>query len=599
MSSAAPIAHDPPGPASPPRWLLIGLGLAGVAAGAGGTVLLLTSDVADGGTAFAVLALVITWSFIGAGLRAWQHRPESRTGALMVAVGFAWVANSLLLVDVPSVFVVGFLVSNVWIVLLFQLLLTFPEGRLRDRGERLLAGAAWTAGVALQLPLLLFLSTPDPDLCERCAANPILVADSPVTADLVFALQALVAVPALVGLLVHLVRRWRRATPAQRGAFVPVLWAGGVTIALVAAQLTVQAAGLPGGVTDTIFVLGLPFFAAVPFAFMIGVLRTHLSREAAVSGLLERLRELPVRGGDLAELLADALGDPSLELAYWLPSEGRYVDASGQALEVPDDGSGRFLSTVEREGRPVGALICDPALADQPRLVDAVGAAATLALENERLEAELRARVEELHASRARIVAAGYEERRRVERDLHDGAQQRLLALSMTLRLARGKLGSEPTLSGELLDEAMRELSEATGELRELARGIHPAVLTDRGLAAALGGLAGRSPVPVEVLETPAERLPAAIEAATYFVIAEALANVARYSRAVSATVRVARENGMVDVEVHDDGVGGANPNAGTGLRGLGDRVAALDGRLTVDSPSGEGTSVRARFPLQ
>jgi signal transduction histidine kinase len=597
MQDNRPMPVTEPIAAGPPRWLLVGLGIAGLLAGAGAAALLLTSDATDGGVPFAALAVVIAWAFIGTGLRAWQRRPESRIGALMVAVGFAWMANALVVVDVPGVFIVGALVSNVWIVLLFLLLLTFPSGRLRGGYERLLAGAAWLSGLVLQLPPLLFLATPDPDRCEKCPANPILIADNATASDILFALQVLIAVPTLVGLLVLLVRRWRGATPAQRGAFAPVLWAGGVTLGLIALQLITQVSQVSRDIPNALFVLVLPFFAAVPFAFMIGLLRTHLSREAAVTGLLERLREPPVHGGALRQLLADALGDPSLELAYWLPSESRYVDPSGKALDVPGPGSHRFVREVERDGRPIGALICDPALADQTPLVDAVGAAATLALENERLEAELRARVAELHSSRARIVAAGYEERRQVERDLHDGAQQRLMALNMNLRLARGKIDSDPALAGELLDEAMKELSEATSELRELARGIHPAVLSDRGLAAALSGLAGRSPVPVEIVETPAERLPAPVESTTYFVIAEALTNVARYSQAGNATVRVARENGVVEIEVSDDGVGGANPAAGTGLRGLGDRVAALDGAFKVSSPAGEGTTVRASIP--
>jgi len=544
-----------------------------------------------------VFAVVIAWAFIGTGLRAWHRRPESRIGALMVGVGFAWVANALVVVDVPAVFIVGALISNVWTVLLFLLLLTFPSGRLHGTYERLLAAAAWVSGVALQLPTLLFLATPDPDRCENCAANPILIADNPTASNILFGVQALVAVPTMVGLLVLLVRRWRGASPAQRGAFTPVLWAGGVTLGLLSLQILTQVSHVSKDVTDMLFVLILPFFAAVPFAFMFGLLRTHLSRGAAVSGLLERLRDLSVHGGALQDLLADALGDPSLELAYWLPSESRYIDPSGKPLEVPGPGSRRFVREVERDGRPIGALICDPALANQTGLVDAVGAAAALALENERLEAELRARVEELHSSRARIVAAGFEERRQVERDLHDGAQQRLMALNMNLRLARGKVDTDPALAGELLDAAMQELSEATSELRELARGIHPAVLSDRGLAAALSGLAGRSPVPVEIVETPAERLPAPVESTAYFVIAEALTNVARYSQAGNATVRVARENGVVEVEVSDDGIGGANPAAGTGLRGLSDRVAALDGDFRVKSLAGEGTTVRASIP--
>jgi signal transduction histidine kinase len=502
-----PGMSDPRGAAvsRPSRLTLAGLALAGFVAGAGAVALLLTSDVDDGGVAFAVLAVVITWAFIGTGLRAWQQRPESRVGALMVAVGFAWPLNALLLVDVPGVFVIGALANNVWVVLLFQLLLTFPEGRMRGREEWWLLGGAWLAGVGLQAARLLFLRTPDPEFCEKCATNPLLIVDSPTAVDVLFALQVLVGVPALAGLLVLLVRRWRGGTTAERSAFTPVVWAGGATMGLIGVQLVTQLANAPEAVSDAIFLLGLPFFAAVPFAFMAGVLRSRIGRAEELSS--------------------------------------------------------------------------------------------TLSAENEQLTAELRAKVEELRSSRARIVAAGYEERRRVERDLHDGAQQRLMAVNMGLRLARGKLDGEPELAGELLDEAMAELSEASAELRELARGIHPAVLTDRGLAAALSGLAGRSQVPVEIVETPAERLPGPIESATYFVIAEALTNVARYSEAGAATVRVARENGAVEVEVRDDGVGGANPAAGTGLRGLGDRVAALDGELTVDSPDGEGTTVRARIP--
>jgi signal transduction histidine kinase len=222
-----------------------------------------------------------------------------------------------------------------------------------------------------------------------------------------------------------------------------------------------------------------------------------------------------------------------------------------------------------------------------------------LSAENEQLNAELEAKVAELRASRARIVEAGYAERRRVERDLHDGAQQRLMALTMNLRLARSKLEQDPAATGELLDEAMAELAAATAELRELARGIHPVVLSDRGLAAALGGLAERSPIPVEIVETPSERLPAPVESATYFVVAEALTNVARYAEADGASVRVGRENGVVAIEVRDDGVGGADPSAGTGLRGLEDRVAALDGSFGVRSAPGSGTTVEATIPCE
>ncbi len=213
-------------------------------------------------------------------------------------------------------------------------------------------------------------------------------------------------------------------------------------------------------------------------------------------------------------------------------------------------------------------------------------------------DVELRARVEAVQTSRARLVEAADAERRRIERDLHDGAQQRIVTLSLNLGLARARLSNDPEGAAGLIDEARAEAGRALAELRELARGIHPAVLTDHGLGAALSGLAARSPVPVETLEVPSERLPAAVESTAYFVVSEALANVAKYARASRATVRVARGPERLIVEVADDGVGGADPGAGTGLRGLNDRVEALDGRLKVLSPAGGGTLVRAELPL-
>ncbi len=581
----------------PSRLLLLGVALAGVAAGVAGMFLLANSDTSDGGPVFMAVALVITWSFIGTGLVAWRHRPGSRIGALMVAVGFAWMLNALTSSGEPAVFITGVILSNLWILLLFQLLLTFPGGRLQSPTERLLLAGAWISGLALQIPPLLFERLPNPDVCDGCPENPLLISDDPGLADLLFNLQALVAVPAVVGLLVLLVLRWRGAPKAQRGAFAPVLWAGGITLALLVLQLASLVAQLEDEIADSIFLLLLLPFLAVPFAFLAGLLRTHLSREVAVTRLLEGLRVLPPRGGALRDLLADALGDPSLQLGYWLPSESRYVDQTGNPVDLELAAEGRFAAVVEREGRRVGILLCDPALADQPRLVDTVGAAAALALENERLEAALRARVEELRASRARIVHAADTERRRLERDLHDGAQQRLVSLALNLRLIRNQIRTSPEGAEELLDETMADLEQATTELRELARGIHPAVLSDRGLRAAVHALAGRSAVPVELGELPAERLPADVEAAAYYVIAEGLTNVTRYAAAGSAVVSVARDNGQLAVEVRDDGRGGADPTRGSGLRGLADRVAALDGEFEVESPIGAGTKLTARIP--
>jgi signal transduction histidine kinase len=253
---------------------------------------------------------------------------------------------------------------------------------------------------------------------------------------------------------------------------------------------------------------------------------------------------------------------------------------------------------VELHGRGIGALVHDQAPIEQPQPAPTAGAATALALENQRLAAELLARIEELSTACARLIEAGDAERRRLERDLHDGAQSRLVALALALKLRLARTQLEPgSRAAILLEESSAELQASLDELRALARGIHPAVLTQRGLAAALRALADRAPGPVEIEGVPPERLPPAIETAVYFVVAEALTNVAKYADARSATVTLTRAAGELAVEVADDGVGGADAASGTGLRGLTDRVGALGGRLELESPSGGGTRVRARIP--
>ena len=247
-----------------------------------------------------------------------------------------------------------------------------------------------------------------------------------------------------------------------------------------------------------------------------------------------------------------------------------------------------------------GAILHDAELAEGARLVRSVGAPAptALTLENERLDAELRAHVDELRASRARIIHRGL---RRTPAAQAGPPRRRTAAVDgardQSAPRARPRVTSDTQEAAALLDASLEELNQATRELRELARGIHPAVLTDRGLDAALNGLAGRSPVPVELVQTLDERLPSSVESAVYFVVAEALTNVARYAKAQTVRVTVARSNGHVHVQVSDDGIGGADPAHGSGLRGLSDRVAALDGRLDLTSDGGDGTTVRARIP--
>jgi signal transduction histidine kinase len=275
----------------------------------------------------------------------------------------------------------------------------------------------------------------------------------------------------------------------------------------------------------------------------------------------------------------------------------RLVRSDGDSsADRPAAGSGRTISELRPQHRPGAALARDSSLED-PELERGVRAAAALAQENERLDAELRARVKEVRASRARIVEAGLAERRRLERDLHDGAQQRLVSLVLGLRMIEKRLDEDPAGARRLLEMAGSELEAALRELRDVARGTHPAALSERGLDAALETLASRTPLPVELEATIAERLPEPVELTLYFVVSEALTNVAKHAHASQANVRAGRHNGRVVVEVSDDGVGGADPARGSGLSGLADRLSALDGKLEVRSERGQGTVLRAEIP--
>lgn len=582
------------------RWALVGLGLAGLAAGTAAVALVEASDHLDSvQTEGVVFTPLIGWAFIGTGLFAWGRRPENRLGALMTAVGFVWFGSTLIASDSPTLFVIGGMVNAVPYALFLHLLVAFPSGRLQTRWERFLVGLAYFDTTVMVLLSNLFLDTRDPDVCTGCPTNPLMIADNPTVSGIIVGVQALIGIFGLTAVAILLVRRWRSASTANRRALAPVLLAGTLAALFLGLSLIGDIADVPDGTAeDLIDVLAAASMAAVPFGFLFGLLRSRLSRADAVSQLIGRLGEVD-RREDLRDALATALGDPSLFLAFWVPDLERYVDADGRPVELPARSGPTACTPVVHDGRPVAMICHDPELLAQSELVEAVGAAAALALENQRLNAELRAHVEELRASRARIVEAADEERRRLERDLHDGAQQRLVSLALNLRLARGKLDSgDPKAARELIDQTAEELGDATTELRELARGLHPAVLSDRGLRPALEALAGRAPVPVDLeLDGATDRLPVSVETASYFVVAEALTNMARYSDASLARVSIQRDNGTVEVEVVDDGVGGADATTGSGLRGLADRVAALDGRLEVVSPQGGGTTVRAVIP--
>jgi signal transduction histidine kinase len=450
-------------------------------------------------------------------------------------------------------------------------------------------------GFAIVLSLIILATfAPRAGGCARCGWEPAIFPSStgvPIReAVLVGQRSGFVLVPLF---LAAVWLRWRRATRAERRDLAP-LWVAACIIAL--ADLTASFTS-PFETSDPFAHLMSQLQSvlqiSLPIVFLWGLLSTRLARSAVGDLVIELQRRLPP--GELRASLARTLGDPSLDLLYALDGGQGWVGADGRPQSLPGSGQqARTVTVVEHAGHPLAALIHDPAL-DQG-LVRAAAAAAGMTIENERLQAQVRAQLEEVLASRQRIVEAGDRERRRVERNLHDGAQQRLVTLALSLAMLRDRDGADPSTAAALA-AAAAELKRAIEELRELARGIHPGILTEEGLPAAVEALADRSSFPVRVRADFDGRLPEPIEAIGYFVVAESLANVAKHASASGARVALSRRNGHLRVEVADDGVGGADASRGSGLRGLEDRVCAVRGSFRVETAPGGGTRVLAEIP--
>jgi signal transduction histidine kinase len=521
-------------------------------------------------------------SFAACGLIAWRRRPDSAVGPMLTIAGFGVLLSAILgQVDSSLAFTLVLLFGELWIALYAALILSFVTGgRLTTKIDVLLVEAFVFGLFVMQFAAMLFL----PD--ERNLL--LLWPDAAIANALVKVQWGLLAVAAL-GVAAVTAHRWRVASRPRRRALLPSL-GGSLSGVLYAANLTTLILGSPSVALMTALNAAL---LTVPAALLWGLLQSRLAR----SGLADLFRELgALRGVRLETGLAKVLGDPALVLAYRVPGEHSYLDGRGQPVELPAPGDDRAAAAVERDGRELGVLIHDTSLDDDPELVGAVAAAAAIALDDARLQTESEDRLAELRASRERIVAAGDAERRRLERNLHDGAQQRLVSVALQLRMIQTRIKTDPELAVRLAKSAGEELSKSLEELRELARGIHPSVL-NHGLKAALTSLAARSGVPTTVSFHATERLPESVELAGYFVACEALANVAKYAHATNASVSVSRRNGLAVVEIADDGIGGADETAGTGLQGLADRVAALDGTLRILSPAGVGTVVTAELP--
>jgi signal transduction histidine kinase len=450
--------------------------VAAAVCGAVTVVLLLSTDHLDNQVVWAAFGPAVGWSFIGTGLYAQRRRPDSRAGTLMVLMGFAWFGNAIGASNWAWLYTIGLITGGLWGGVFLHLVVTFPSGRLAPGLDRAIVITGYLAFTVANVPAVLFAERDDLG-CPECPSNLLMIERDETLATIFFALQAVLYAALFLVVLVRLAQRWRHTPLLERLQLTPVYASGLLTFLLV----TIAVSG--GG--DSVIWPAFVATALLPFAFLGGLLRSHVAR----------------------------------------------------------------------------------------------------------LDAELR-------ASRLRLVEAGDTERRRLERNLHDGAQARLVALAMQLGHARRTADTDPAKVPELLDDALGELRTSLAELRELAQGIHPAVLSEKGLDAALYALAARAPLPV-TLDTDSDgRLPEAVEIAAYYAVSEALTNVAKYARATHADVEVRRDDGTLRVAVTDDGVGGADAGRGSGLRGLEDRLAALDGTLSVDSPPGQGTRLRVEIPV-
>ncbi len=541
-------------------------------------------SLAGGSLAAELAGLLAGWSLIGAGLAAWARRPTSRFGPLVVAAGLVWFLAGWNNpgIGVALAFTAGLLSHAACPALVGHAALVYPDGGLRSRMERVAVTIAYGGAVLALgiLPALFF----DPAVtgCGQCPANLLGAVDD------AEAFRALNRVGVWLGLswtlLLVALAGWRLlgSTAARRRMTAPVLVPAAVYLTLVAwdFQHALDRGFLGNDAVDRRLWLGQ---AAALVALALGVswewVRGRRTR-SALARLVVELAASPPPGG-LGAILADTLDDSSLQLLYPLPDGGR-VDARGRPAQPRQE---QAVTPLLRGGRTVALLAHRPGLLDDPGLVDEIAATARLALENERLQAQVRAQLEDLRASRTRIVEQGDAERRRLERNLHDGAQQRLVSFALSLRLAR--LGCETETDAAALEQAEAEVRQALAELRGLAHGLYPAALTEEGLGAALEALAEQASSPLALGPLPRERFDPKVEAAAYFVVAEIL----KRSRPGRAAVDAAREDGRLVLKIV------TNQQPPQELTDLEDRVGALDGRLLVQAAPGGGTRIRAELP--
>lgn len=566
-------------------WMVRSLGKALALLGAG--MLVLTGLVAmgyveAGQSRERILLRVVAGaaSYTAAGLLAWWRRPSNSLGPLMVLGGVAWLFSGLTVVKGPVLASVGVISQLAPFAVLVHLLVAFPSGRLRSRIARWDVLAAYVVCLVLHAPTYLWAPPSRPDVTAlHLADRPGLVTAGMVAQTVGGSLMMLVTAAILAA-------RFRRSSPRQRRTLGPVYAYG------ILAVLAIPVLPALRGLSREIFPLAaLVLLIGAPIVFAGAILLGGFARAGQVHELQAWLDRTVDTGRALTAALAGSLGDPSVQLGYWVPERGSYLGPDGTPMARPQPGSGRGTATIRVGDRTVGVIEYDSTLIGDPEPVWAAARVVGYAVDRQRLTAALAAHQQQLRLSRQRIVEAGDRERRRIAQNLHDGLQAELVLLAIEAQdLADTYESDEATQLRERIDRA-------AASTRELVYQVMPAPLLERGLGAALEDLVDRVPVPTRLHLALTTELSAAVQSTAYFIIAEAISNAVKHSGAGRITVRVTQRDARLTIRVDDDGTGGAHPHGGFGLTGIADRVEVLTGTLTIDSPAGGGTHLRVELP--
>jgi len=592
----------------PTRYRITAIGSAGVGLAAVAIWLTMASDnVSAAPLAASGIRSMLIIAPIAVGLYAWSRRPASRFAWVLMVWGFAFFPVTINASTDPVLYTAATIYVALPFAFIFSvhLVLSYPTGLLETRAARSIAvgsigvGAAWIAAMLFteNPPTLDFLI----QCGENCPENLLFVADEPGAAEVLAAVARMGTALVTLAIAATFVYRLYHASRSMRRTLLPVAAVYIVTTVAATVLRVAENANVDANTLNRFAIAVGITRVAVPFGILAGMIAGQMFVGTALARLLRVLARHP-GPSELERALAEALDDESLTIGYWLPDREIFVNGVGRPIEVSDLDSSRVLTEVKQGPTPVAAIMHDIALDDHPGMVEAAASASLLAFENTRLEAELRASIVELRSSQERIVTAADAERRRIERDLHDGVQTRLIAIRINLELLRGDDGTNPLTTTERFADLTEDLDGASDDLRRLARGIYPPVLRDRGLGDALQTVALHAPLPTQIESRSIVRYAAEVESAAYFCCLEALQNIGKHAGdGAVATVQIWDGEDELCFEIADTGIGfdPETVSQGVGLVNMRDRLGALGGELVLDSTIGSGTTVSGRIPVR